>query len=93
MPSEPPPPPSIRGRGIGGFMGGRRDANDRVVWLLPGMTFEEAVRHIAKVDEDVTYSVDVRPEEARELLAGLKRSKHLRIRHWNARRSPASRPT
>ena len=40
-------------RGIGGFVGGRRDANDRVVWLLPRMTLEEAVRHIAKVDEEV----------------------------------------
>ncbi len=67
-------------------MGGRRDANDRLVWLLPGMTFEEAVRHIAKVDEEVTYSVDVRPQEARDLLARLKKSDRFRTGRWNASR-------
>ena len=54
-------------------MGGQRDANDRVVWLLPGMTFDEALRHIAGVNEDVTYSVDVRPQEARTCSPGSRR--------------------
>ena len=58
-----------------------------MVWLLPGMTFEEAVRHIAKVDEEVTYSVDVTPQEARDLLARLKKSRYRPIRDWSGGRT------
>ena len=65
---------------------GGATATNRLVLLLPGMTLEEAVRHIAKVDEEVTYSVDVRPQEARDLLARLKKSDRFRTGRWNASR-------